>query len=116
MFDESLGKRFATLKKFACPVLGFWHPYKAACQLLFAKDVFVCGLFGPLWHSIWPSTGIHLKQRLSKIGRIFMICAYAYSACKDDFQAAKDDETLSDACRSHLVNWVDLFEHFIPAV
>jgi hypothetical protein len=58
------------------PILGFWHNYKQLCNCIWKYGIKY--LFGPLFHSLWPSSSILLKPKLGHMEIFFTYLTHVY--------------------------------------
>lgn len=95
-------------------VLGTWHPYKLCSENIYQK--FLHTFLGPAFHTLFPTSAIKVKPRLSQLEHFFSLLSRAYPLFRQELMLAVLHMDTQQRFYSDLWNLFDIFEFFLPLV
>lgn len=123
----SENKLDSSLTKSLVPILGFWHPFKMACEK--TQQFFLYTLIGPLLHTLFPTHTLLKKMKvlqiiiyvnflqLSQILYIFNMLILSYPSWSNILlQTIQQTDTNTEKYSNLLANIFMLFQYILPVV
>ena len=112
------------MRGWLCPTLGFWHPYKQACALVWEHGL--VRWFGPFFKRLIPGGNVSVRPRLVSIVTYMSYFRLAYDDPQLRRTLAVTAESLEQKrqigsrryciASSYIQDLRDLLEFFIPVV
>jgi len=103
------------LRKYMSINLSWWHTLKHVIHKTW--KAFANDLFGPLWHTLYPSSLFFIKSQSPQDELLHMLhVVFSYPTFRKDLQALRDNDELSLPNLAAVHDLFFLCEYAIPSV